>query len=110
MHEHEHEHGHGHVHTHGPVSGFDSLEQAEALMSYMLDHNRHHEEEMAHLAERFETAGNPAAAKKVRAARARMVEANLALMEAVGLAAPKEEAGRPAEPQGEGVPAQGKEV
>ncbi len=108
----EHDHGHHHDHhDHEEVSvDLSELEKARILLAHMLDHNRHHEEEMAHLAERFETAGNPAAAKKVRAARARMVEANLALMEAVGLAAPKEEAGRPAEPQEEGVPAQGKEV
>ncbi len=62
MHEHEHEHGHGHVHTHGPISAFDSIEQAEALMSYMLDHNRHHAEELHELAHDLSDEGRDAAA------------------------------------------------
>ena len=40
MYEHEHEHHNGHVHSHESPSTFDSIEQAEALMRYMLDHNR----------------------------------------------------------------------
>ncbi|MBO4871975.1 MAG: hypothetical protein J5496_00980 [Lachnospiraceae bacterium] len=61
------------------------LDKARMLLDHMLDHNRHHEEEMAALAERFAAAGEEKAAKKIRTARARMVEANLALMEAVNL-------------------------
>ena len=92
-HDHEccHEHEHHHDHEAKDPAALSELEKARMLLSHMLDHNRHHEEEMAGLAARFEAAGEPAAAKKVRAARARMVEANLALMEAVDLAAPKEE-------------------
>ena len=73
------------------------LEKARILLSHMLDHNQHHEEEMAALAKRFTDAGDAATAKKIRSARARMVEANLALMEAVSLAAPKAEETSPAE-------------
>ena len=65
------------------------LEKARILLAHMLDHNRHHEEEMAALAKRFADAGDPATARKVRTAKARMVEADLALMEAVELAASK---------------------
>ena len=65
MHEHEHEHGHGHVHTHGPVSAFDSIEQAEALMSYMLDHNRHHAEELHELCHKLAASGKSDAAKMI---------------------------------------------
>ena len=61
----------------------------------MLDHNQHHIEEMKSLAARFADAGDAVTAKKVREARARMAEANLALMEAVNLAAPKEEGAKP---------------
>ena len=70
------------------------LDKARMLLDHMLDHNRHHEEEMAALAERFAAAGQTQAAKKIRTARARMVEANLALMEALEIAkaaAPAEE-------------------
>ena len=63
----------------------------------MLDHNQHHEEELAALVKRFADAGDTVTAKKIRTARARMVEANLALMEAVSLAAPKTEEASPAE-------------
>ncbi len=56
----------------------------------MLEHNKHHEEDLAALAKRFADAGDAATAKKVKAACARMVEADLALMEAAELAAPKE--------------------
>lgn len=94
-HDHDHCCGHDHAHDHDRAAkdpaSLSELDKAGMLLSHMLDHNRHHEEEMAGLAARFEAAGEPAAAKKVRAARARMVEANLALMEAVDLAAPKEE-------------------
>ena len=86
-----HEHEHHHDHEAKDPAALSELEKARMLLSHMLDHNRHHEEEMAGLAARLEAAGEPAAAKKVRSARARRVEANLALMEAVDLAAPKEE-------------------
>ena len=103
-HEHEHDHDHcchEHEHHHDePVrdpASLGDLEKARILLAHMLDHNRHHEEEMAALAKRFTDAGDAATAKKIRSARARMVEANLALMEAVSLAAPKAEETSPAE-------------
>ena len=103
-HEHEHDHDHcchEHEHHHDePVrdpASLGELEKARILLSHMLDHNQHHEEELAALAKRFTDAGDAATAKKIRSARARMVEANLALMEAVSLAAPKAEETSPAE-------------
>ena len=103
-HEHEHDHDHcchEHEHHHDePVrdpASLGELEKARILLSHMLDHNQHHEEELAALAKRFTDAGDTATAKKIRSARARMVEANLALMEAVSLAAPKAEETSPAE-------------
>ena len=90
-----HEHG-CHTHEHGDAQpspeALSELDKARMLLDHMLDHNRHHEEEMAALAERFAAAGEEKTAKKIRTARARMVEANLALMEAIGLAAPDQEA------------------
>ena len=103
-HEHDHDHEgccHEHEHHHDePVrdpASLGDLEKARILLSHMLDHNQHHEEELAAIAKRFADAGDAATAKKIRAARARMVEANLALMEAVSLAAPKAEETSPAE-------------
>ena len=91
---HEHEHHHHDEPVRDPAS-LGELEKARILLAHMLDHNKHHEEEMAALAKRFADAGDLATAKKVRAAKARMVEADLALMEAVELAAPKAEAPAP---------------
>lgn len=51
---HDH-HDHGHEHTHEAVSSAEAL----AVLSYMLDHNRHHADELhdiAHSAEPAEAA------------------------------------------------------
>lgn len=73
-------------HGEAAPANLSEAEKSRILLAHMLDHNRHHEEEIAALAARFEENGQTAAAKKVRIARARMVEANLALMEALELA------------------------
>lgn len=56
-HTHEHTHGGDHQHTHGTEGS--AREEAVALLSYMVDHNRHHAEELHELAHSFdeETAG-----------------------------------------------------
>lgn len=53
-HEHENSHslGHGHSHSHEAAS---SPEEALALLTYMLDHNRHHAEELHSLAHYFDS-------------------------------------------------------
>ena len=49
-------HSHGHTHSHAAAS---SPEEALALLKYMLDHNRHHAEELHDLAHNFdEVAGD----------------------------------------------------
>ena len=45
-HDHEHNHEHNHEHTHGQ----HSPEEALALLAYMVQHNRHHAEELHELA------------------------------------------------------------
>ncbi len=45
----EHHHGHEHPHGHGGMQAA-SPEERLALLSYMLDHNRHHAEELHELA------------------------------------------------------------
>ncbi|MDD5823969.1 MAG: cobalt transporter [Firmicutes bacterium] len=50
---HSHEHSHeGHTHTHEHVTS--SKEEALALLTYMLGHNRHHAEELHDLAHNFD--------------------------------------------------------
>lgn len=63
-HEHTHEHGHDHdhPHTHG---GFENPGQAEALLGYMLDHNRHHAEELHDVCHKLEHDGKTLAAEKL---------------------------------------------
>ena len=79
------------------AAALGELEKARILLAHMLEHNKHHEEDLAALAKRFADAGDAATAKKVKSACARMVEADLALMEAAELAAPKEESAAPKE-------------
>ena len=60
IHEHEHVHADGSVHSHSHShSAAASPEEALALLKYMLDHNRHHAEELHDLAHNFdEVAGD----------------------------------------------------
>ena len=49
-HEHTHDHDHGHEHTHAQHSPEETL----ALLAYMVQHNRHHAEELHELAHSME--------------------------------------------------------
>ncbi len=57
-----HEHGKGHTHTHVELAAFDSIDQAIALMTFMLDHNEHHAEELHELSHKLEATGRVEAA------------------------------------------------
>lgn len=65
-HEHDHAHGHGHDHSHGHdhdgAAGGDVMKNI-ALLSYMLDHNIHHAEELHEAGHKLEESGNGEAAK-----------------------------------------------
>ena len=65
---HEHEHEHTHPHEHGDIPAFDSLDQAEALMSYMLDHNHHHADELHEVGHKLAHSGKEEAAKLIHEA------------------------------------------
>ena len=55
VHCHEHSHGdgeHTHTHTHSAAA---SPEEALALLTYMLSHNRHHAEELHELAHNYDS-------------------------------------------------------
>lgn len=58
-----HEHGGSHTHTHEELTAFDSVNQAIALLSYMLEHNTHHAEELHELSHKLEATGKTAAAE-----------------------------------------------
>ena len=47
---HEHSHDHEHTHDHGHTHEHHSPEEALALLAYMVQHNRHHAEELHELA------------------------------------------------------------
>jgi hypothetical protein len=51
MHDHNHPENHTHSHSHAVAS---SPEEALALLTYMLSHNRHHAEELHDLAHCFD--------------------------------------------------------
>ena len=48
-HSHEHFHTHAHDHHHDEANTASGLEQTKALLTYMLQHNEHHAEELAGL-------------------------------------------------------------
>ena len=63
-HEHAHEHACHHEHVHGGAPEL-SPEQTVALMSYMLEHNRSHAEELHNIAHALENQGRHEAANLV---------------------------------------------
>lgn len=82
-HAHPHEHPHPHPHSHGEISAFDSCDQAAALMSYMLDHNRHHADELHELCHKLEASGKNQAALLIEEAVDRFNEGNVLLAAAL---------------------------
>ena len=71
-----HEHSHDHAHEH---HGFESTEQAVALMTYMLEHNRHHAEELHDLAHNLSHMGSENAAELLHKALVQYNAGNNAL-------------------------------
>lgn len=65
-HEHTHEHSHEHDHNHGHCccegSKVQSADENIALLNYMIDHNKHHAEDLHELYHALEHAGNTEAA------------------------------------------------
>ena len=82
-HSHTHTHADGHTHTHASVSAFDSEEQAIALMSYMLDHNKHHAEELHELSHKLEAGGKDEAAHLIDNALEKYYQGNDELAKAL---------------------------
>lgn len=78
-HAHSHEHGHEHEHNHehhrdhhcssdcgSCNSGCDPKKEAQALLTYMLQHNEHHAAELDQLAENLEKLGMADSAKQIK--------------------------------------------
>lgn len=64
-HEHEHTHEHGHGHCCGGEHKAQSTVENMALLNYMIDHNRHHNEDLHELLHSLEAAGKKEAAAVV---------------------------------------------
>lgn len=64
-HEHEHTHEHGHDHCCGGEHKEQSAVENMALLNYMIDHNRHHNEDLHELFHSLEAAGKKEAAAVV---------------------------------------------
>lgn len=65
MHEHEHTHDHAHTHSHDHAHGAGkpmTPEEVLALLTYMLDHNRHHADELHEICHALEDQGKTEAA------------------------------------------------
>ena len=60
--------GHEHEHLHENVTAFDSKAQAIALVSYMLEHNKAHTEELHEICHKLEASGENESASLVDAA------------------------------------------
>ncbi|MBQ7371454.1 MAG: cobalt transporter [Blautia sp.] len=73
-HPHSHEGGEAHEHTHdappslhcGNCEGGDCKNETVALLTYMLQHNEHHAQELDQMAENLQKLGMAAAAKTIK--------------------------------------------
>ena len=82
-HEHEHNHGSSHSHTH---EGFgQSQKETLALLNYMIDHNKHHGEDLHEIYHALEAADNKDAGELVHEAMRLYDDGNEKLAEALKL-------------------------
>ena len=91
-HEHTHDHDHAHEHEHcGGCGGCEGKkpgseqEAQEALLSYMLDHNKHHAAELADVAKKFRETGKEDVAVQIEKAIENFDKGNLYLSLALSL-------------------------
>ena len=82
---HSHSHPHTHAHPHGEAAAMSS-EETLALLGYMLDHNRHHADELHDICHALESGGKAEAAAKLSEALHYFDHCNDALEQAVALA------------------------
>lgn len=66
-HDGEHSHAHGHCHENcGDCQSCDPKKEAQALLTYMLQHNQHHAEELDQMADNLVKLGLEDAAKQIK--------------------------------------------
>lgn len=70
---------HGHEHTH------ENQNETVAILTYMLEHNQHHAEELAQMAEELEKKGMAEAAQKIKDGVANFEKGNADLGDALNL-------------------------
>lgn len=87
MHDHPHTHEHHHEHPHGE----NTVPQTRALLEYMLEHNRHHAEELHDLAHQLGDQGKAEAANLIHEAIHRFGEGNDLLDKALKAVSSEEE-------------------
>lgn len=88
-HTHTHEEGGDHAHTHeggcqshdhcGSCQGGDCKNESVALLTYMLQHNEHHAQELDQMADNLEKLGLSASAKTIKEAVADFQKGNMRL-------------------------------
>ena len=92
--DHAHEHSHEHAHNHGEqgcggcgCAGECSkpANEQEAILAYMLDHNRHHAAELLGIAKQFHAAGKSEAAAQIEKAVEDFEKGNMRLSVALSL-------------------------
>ena len=86
--EHTHDHSHGQEHCGGCESGCAQKKpgsEQEALLSYMLDHNKHHAAELADVAKKFRETGKEDVAVQIEKAIENFDKGNLYLSLALSL-------------------------
>lgn len=92
-HEHAHDHTHAHDHSHGHChencgscnSNCDPKKEAQALLTYMLQHNEHHAAELDQMAANLSKLGLDDSAKQIREAVSDFQKGNMRLSLALTL-------------------------
>lgn len=87
-HDHTHDHAHDHEHCGSCGSGCEPKKpgsEQEALLSYMLDHNKHHAAELADVAKKFRETGKEDVAVQIEKAIENFDKGNLYLSLALSL-------------------------
>jgi len=64
-HDHDHDHDHSHEHEHNHHHGEQPKDEDTAVLAYMLDHNRHHAQELAVIAKHLREQGKDDAALQI---------------------------------------------
>lgn len=84
-HEHCHHHDHDHEHCHHEHAGTQPKDEDTAVLAYMLDHNKHHAQELAAIAKHLREAGKEEAAVQIEKGVEDFEKGNMRLQIALSL-------------------------